>query len=263
MTGRSPPLPATDPNKMNTELKDDFLGRWKKYFGNTPLPVIFFYSDELNGAEYIEKPNGHRCIIGELARVRKGTSIAFDARSITCGGGKRYLGFSSEIRSNFEYFLSCGIPGEMEGERYIRTPEQVRELMKDMKRIPVDKKYIIFRRWDHIRPDDDPQAAIFFATPDVLSGLFTLVNYEHTNGDGVIAPFGAGCASIVHHPWFENQKEAPRAVLGMFDVSARPYVPEDTLTLAIPMKRFEEMIAYMGESFLITESWHKVMKRLS
>lgn len=247
---------------MTSELKTGFEERWKKYFKETPLPIVFFYSDEMTDAEYIEKLTGHRCLIGDLAKVRKGTSIAFSAESISCSGGKRYLGFSSALRPNFDYFLSCGIPGELEGERYIRTPEQVNKFVDSMSRIPVEKRYIVFRRWDHILPSDDPQAVIFFATADVLSGLFTLVNFDHEHGDGVIAPFGAGCASVVHYPWFENQKEDPKAVIGMFDVSARPYAPEDTLTIAIPMKRFERVVSYMDESFLITDSWKKVMKRL-
>ena len=239
------------------------MERWRKYFNNSPLPIVFFYSDTLANAEYVQKPAGHQCLIGELARVRNGTSLAFDKESVACGGGKRYLGFSSSIRPRFEYFLSTGIPGEMEGERYIQTPEQVNELVKGMTRIPSDKRYIIFRRWDLIEPGDDPQAVIFFATPDVLSGLFTLVNFDHAHGDGVISPFGSGCASVVHHPWFENQKEDPKAVIGMFDVSARPWVPADVLTMTIPMKRFENIISYMEESFLITDSWKKVMKRLT
>jgi hypothetical protein len=247
---------------MNTELKSAFEERWKKYFKETPLPIIFFYSDDASDAELIEKPTGHRCLIGDLAKVRKGIPIAFGAGSISCSGGKRYLGFSNRLRPNFDYFLSCGIPGELEGERYIRTPEQVHKLVSGMTQIPVEKKYIIFRRWDHIKPTDEPEAVIFFATADVLSGLFTLVNFDHEKGDGVIAPFGAGCSSVVHHPWFENRKEDPKAVIGMFDVSARPYVPEDTLTFTIPMKRFEKIVSYMDESFLITDSWKKVMKRL-
>jgi len=51
-------------------------------------------------------------------------------------------------------------------------------------------------------------------------------------------------------------------VLGMFDVSARPCVPETSLTFAVPMKRFREMIQNMDESFLITESWRAVRDRL-
>lgn len=247
---------------MNAELKTGFLEKWKKYFGNSPLPLVFFYSDDTGNAELIREPSGHRCFIADLARVRKGISIAFDANSVSCNGGKRYLGFSDAIMPHFEYFLSCGIPGELEGERYIRTPEQVKTLMNGMTRIPAEKRYIIFRRWDHIEPEDEPQVVFFFAGADVMSGLFTLTNYDHEHGDGVIAPFGSGCASIVYHPLSENRKDHPKAVIGMFDVSARICVPEDMLTFAIPMRRFEAMVADMDESFLITGSWKKVMKRL-
>jgi hypothetical protein len=49
----------------------------------------------------------------------------------------------------------------------------------------------------------------------------------------------------------------------MFDVSARPFVPSDTLTFAAPMRKFVGMVANMEESFLITHSWEKVRQRLS
>jgi hypothetical protein len=48
----------------------------------------------------------------------------------------------------------------------------------------------------------------------------------------------------------------------MLDVSARPFVPEDTLSFAVPMKKFLKMIDNMEESFLITNSWKKVQKRI-
>lgn len=247
---------------MDPHLKTAFQERWEKYFGPAPLPMVFFYSDSAGTAERIPESSGHRCLIADLARVRNGNSIAFGAESVSCGGGKRYLGFSDTIRPDFDYFLSYGIPGKVEGERYIRTPEQVHRLMQEMRPLRTGKKYIIFKRWDHLEKDDEPEAVVFFATPDILSGLFTLVNFDHRDGDGVIAPFGAGCASVVYHPWFENRKENPRTVIGMFDVSARPCVPADTLSFAVPMKRFEEIIGYMDESFLITGSWDKVRKRI-
>jgi hypothetical protein len=48
----------------------------------------------------------------------------------------------------------------------------------------------------------------------------------------------------------------------MFDVSARPFIPEDILSFSVPMNRFVEMIGNMEESFLITQSWAKVSKRI-
>jgi len=35
---------------------------------------------------------------------------------------------------HFEYFLSCGIPGKLEGERYKKSPELVKEFRARIKR---------------------------------------------------------------------------------------------------------------------------------
>jgi len=57
--------------------------------------------------------------------------------------------------------------------------------------------------------------------------------------------------------------ERPRAGIGMFDPSARPCFPDDVLTFAVPMKRFERIIGYMEESFLITGTWTIVRNRIT
>ena len=247
---------------MRIELKESFLVLWKKYFGNAELPITFYYSDGDGGAEVAEKPKGRSCIICELAKVRNGKSMAFSFENVTCGGGKRYLGFSEKLRPGFEYFLSCG-NNEMEGERYIRTPEMVNEITKNQKSLPTDGKNIVFKRWDSLTESDNPDVVIFFARPDVLSGLFTLANYDQTEPNGTITPFGAGCGTIVYYPFLESKSERARAVIGMFDPSARPCVPEDVLSFAVPMKRFEKMISYMEECFLITETWTTVRRRIN
>ena len=61
----------------------------------------------------------------------------------------------------------------------------------------------------------------------------------------------------------EKDAERPRAVIGMFDVSARPCVPKDVLSFAVPMVKFEKMIDHMDESFFITHAWQKVRNRIS
>jgi hypothetical protein len=124
-------------------------------------------------------------------------------------------------------------------------------------------KYLVFKRWDKVAPDEQPLAVVFFATPDVLSGLFTLANYDVADPHGVVAPMGSGCASIINYPYEEAQSKHPRCVLGMFDVSARPSVPGDRLTFAVAMRRFEQMVFNMDESFLITDSWKMVRNRLA
>jgi hypothetical protein len=48
----------------------------------------------------------------------------------------------------------------------------------------------------------------------------------------------------------------------MFDVSARPFVSERTLSFAVPMAKFTRMVGDIEESFLITGSWAKVRSRI-
>jgi len=247
---------------MDMKIKEEFLDRWEKYFGKAELPIIFYYGDDRGAAEKMKKSERWSCLVCELARVRKGASLSYGAEALGCGGAKRYLGYSAEAMPNFDYFLSCGIPGELEGERYIRTPEMVREIRKSQERLPVEGKNIVFKRWDKLVETDEPDAVIFFATPDVLSGLFTLANFDQTEPNGTFTPFGAGCGSIIYYPYLEKDSARPRAVIGMFDPSARPCVPANVLTFSVPMSRFVRMIGHMDESFLITDTWKKVRKRI-
>jgi hypothetical protein len=247
---------------MDINFRNLFLEKWSKYFGACELPITFFYVEDPGEVDRANLPDGHSCIVCELAIVRKGRPLAWNVQSLGCGGSRRYLGYTDKMRPDFEFFLSHGIPGELEGERYIQTPEMVKELMSNMRCIPANGRYIVFKRFDQLTPDDDPAAVIFFAKPDVLSGLFTLANFDQADGNGVISPFSSGCGAIVYQPWFQGEQENPKAVLGMFDASARPCVPKDTLSFAIPMKKFKTMVGNMDESFLITDTWKTLQKRL-
>ncbi len=243
-------------------MKTLFIESWKRYFNDAELPLALYYTGKPHGVEAVPPPSGHQCMIGVLARARKGTPLCFAADSIGCGGGRRYSGFSEEISPTFEYFLSCGIPGRFEGERYKKSPEIVREMLKIAPKFKAPAPYIVFKRFDLLEETDEPDAVIFFATPDVLAGLFTLANFDEAEPNGVFCPFSAGCGSIVQYPYLEKSALRPRAVIGMFDVSARPFVPKETLTFAAPINKFARMVENMQESFLITKTWEKVKKRI-
>ena len=247
---------------MDTALRDAYIRLHENYFQGTDLPIAFEVGGATEGVEKASAPKGWRCFVCDLTKVRNGKSLVFDEESIGCRGGRFYLGYDAERFPDFRYFLSCGKPGEMEGERYKQTLEIVDEHDRGTARIPTKGKEIVFKRWDNLTERDNPDAVVFFARPEVLSGLFTLANFDRADPNGVIAPFGAGCSSVFYFPWLEQQNENPKAVLGMFDPSARPCVPLDTLTMAFPMKKFTKVIGFMEESFLITESWGKVVKKI-
>jgi hypothetical protein len=247
---------------MNPSLPSSFLPRWEKYFPGANLPICYFYTDHPKEKDLKETLNQDRCLIGNLPRVQEGYSFVYDSHTPGCSGGKRYSGFSTKLRPNFEYFLSCGIPGELDGERYKKSPELVEKYLESHPPFTAPAKYLVFKRFDRLIKGDDPFAVIFFAEPDVLSGLFALANYDRPDPYGVITPMGSGCASIINYPYEQAQTDDPACILGMFDVSARPCVPPGKLTFSIPMRRFEQMVEDMDESFLVTKSWDLVRKRM-
>jgi hypothetical protein len=248
---------------MRPGIKQQFIVGWNKYFPGAEMPIAFYYTDNPGNEQPYRTKEGQHCFIGDLLAIRQGKTLCFDTKSIACFGGKRYLGFSQNLMPNFEYFLSCGIPGKLEGERYKQTPELVKELFKDGPGFVAPAPYIIFKRWDVLDENDRPQVVIFYAPPDVLSGLFTLANFDEPTNEAVFCPMGAGCGTIVQYPLKEGRSDRPRAVLGMFDVSARPGIEPAYLTFSIPMNKFERMVDNMDESFLITGSWQKIKDRLS
>jgi hypothetical protein len=248
---------------MDITFKDKFIKLWKKFFNDASLPITFYYSDEAGTAEVVKPGSVPNCIMGALIKVQQGQSLAFNVDAVGCAGGKRYLGFAENLMPNFEYFLSCGIPGKMEGERYKKSPEMVKEYMN--KHAPIVKapgRFIVFKRWDRLDKVDPPDVVIFYVEPDVLAGLFTLASFDEAEQNMVIVPFGSGCASTIQYPYMEVKSAQPRSVIGMFDISARPFVPKNVLTFATPMSKFTRMVDNMEESFLITPSWAKIQKRI-
>lgn len=247
---------------MNQDLKDRFISRWETYFPGAELPIAFYYTDDASQAQLVAPPEGRGCLMAQLNDVRRGESLSFNVNSIACSGGKRYTGFSQQLMPNFEYFLSCGIPGQMEGERYKKSPDIVREMMRKAPSFVAPAPFIVFKRWDKLEATDDPAAVIFYATPDVLAGLFTLANFDRVEPDGVFSPMGAGCATIIQYPYFEREKDEPRAVIGLFDLSARPWVKRDIITFAVPINKFTCMVADMDQSFLTTPTWDRIKARM-
>jgi len=247
---------------MDLKFKEDFTALWRRFFGDAEFPVAFYYTNEEGRAELVKPGSVPRCVIGAISMVREGNALCFDSESIGCFGGKRYLGFSEVLRPDFEYFLSCGIPGKLEGERYKKTPEIAARSVKLTPSFKAPAKFIVFKRWDLLEESDEPEVVIFFAVPDVLSGLFALASFDETDPNIVLTPFGSGCSSIVQYPYLERTSNRPRAILGLFDISARPYVPKTTLSFSVPMPKFERMVQNMEESFLATSSWKSVQERI-
>ncbi|MCX5757784.1 MAG: DUF169 domain-containing protein, partial [Candidatus Hydrogenedentes bacterium] len=170
---------------MDIGLRDQFVQRWQQYVPGASLPIAFFYVDDPGAVPVAPPVEGRACFLAQLAGIRQGESLAFERDSLGCPGGKRYLGFDQERMPGFEYFLSCGIPGKVEGERYKQSPELVLEFMNNAPVFVAPARYAVFKRWDKLDGADEPAAVFFEAMPDVLSCLFTLANYDQSTPHGV------------------------------------------------------------------------------
>jgi len=244
------------------QYSEKLWNEFRKALGLKESPLgIYYTNDKPEGIT--PKPGIHFCMIALLKKARHdGEIVYFDKEHFGCPGGGYYMGFLETPRPSIEYFLSCGIPGQMEGERYIKTPEIARAYFGKMNPRPAPAPYCVFKPIEKFQAGETPEVVAFFAPPDIVSGLFTLTNYALEVMDGVKAPFGSGCSAILTHPLRQADEEHPRGILGMFDVSARPMVERDILTLSMPYSLFLTLLENVSGSFLETESWKKVHARI-
>ncbi len=231
--------------------KNEFVENFKNAFGDYELPIAIWYSEIAVALE--EKTRG--CFIKYLKPAREGGIVSLSLETISCPGAKVYCGFT-EMAPFIPNFVS-------EKERYKRTPKMVEDFVRDLNMSDKSRQFINFASIDRIENFDDVEALVFFATPDVLTGLVSWAMYDTNDSDAVSVPFGSGCSSIISQTVTENQKKGNRVFLGLFDPSVRPQVEANILSLAIPMSRFEKMYYTFNESCLKgTHAWSKVKERI-
>ncbi|WP_099462980.1 DUF169 domain-containing protein [Parabacteroides provencensis] len=229
-----------------------FIENYKEAFGaETELPLVFWYSD--TPVRIVEKVGG--CLFKYIQEVRNGEFVSLNADNIGCGGGKFYTGFA-DMPDYVPEFVSVK-------EKYRKTPEMVKEQL-DSLRVPRTRMaFLNFARLDKIDSFDNLEALLFFAKPDVLSGLSTWAFFDNGAADSVAVPFGSGCCSTITRAVLENRKKGRSCILGFFDPSVRPYFEPDILSFTIPMFRFKEMYHTMRQSCLYdTHAWKKIKDRL-
>lgn len=229
-----------------------FLQKYREAFGNAvPLPIAFGYSH--NPVAEVKKIP--RCMIGAIRKVCGGEPLTLSADNVLCGGGSLYTAFAP-MQDRIPAFVS-------ETEHYKRTPEQVRRYIHNLDIQLAEKPYLNFIRIDKLSSFDDVEGILFFASPDVLSGLCSWAFYDNDADDAVSVRFASGCCSIVTFAVNENRKNGRSCFVGMLDPSARPLVPANELTFVIPVSRFREMMRTMEDSALFRKAYSIVKKRIN
>lgn len=143
------------------------------------------------------------------------------------------------------------------------SPESMHVFMNDCAPPPATAKYCVIKSLDLFGEEEKPLAVVFFARPEVLTGLFNLTTYTVGDHNAVVSPFGAACTSIIAWPLAYEQRGLERAVLGGFDMSARKFMKTDELTFAIPFGLYTKMLERMETSALTRHTWEGCRKKVA
>jgi hypothetical protein len=256
-------------------------------------PIALIWSDEKPEGAMQFQEGRWGCVMWLAASAVKGRPAACDAKTFGCFGGGVGMGFGNQYRSfpgseeGFCHFLSSGIEGWTEGqavaeqvkpflsketfdnfvhgERYIKTPDDVKRFVAYIPITQIPKRYVLFRPLADVDANKEtPQTVIFFADPDELSALVVLANYGRGSNENVIIPFAAGCQTIGIYPYREAESDRPRAVVGLIDLTARVYIRkqlgDNLFSFSMPFALFQEMETNVEGSFLQRHTWQELLK---
>ena len=152
------------------------------------------------------------------------------------------------------------------GERYVKTPELVKDFVEILPIRQNDKRYVVFKPLKDVDPKSErPDVIILLADPDQLAALVVLANYARVGNENVIIPQAAGCQSIGIYPMKEAESENPRAVIGLVDLSARVNIRKqlapNLMSFAMSYSMFEEMESSVEGSLLEMSTWKKLLEK--
>lgn len=203
------------------------------------------------------------CVISHIWRARRmNKPVWFAEDQYGCPGGGFYLGYFKPQLEFIAHYVSTGIPGYVEGEFYLPSPQACRDFFNFVDPRPAPQPYAVFKPLNLFATDEEPELISFFCRPESMSGLYTLVAFTTGRWDAVVTPFAAGCTSLVSWPLYFLAQGQDVAVLGGWDVSARKFFKTDELSLTVSRSMFERMLAKFPESFLKTKTWEGAWKKI-
>lgn len=206
------------------------------------------------------------CVMGNiwLARKKRGTAY-ISTEEYGCPGGSFYCSMMKPNLRFIEHYVTTGFEGTpIHGERYLPSPEAMRKFLDTVNPRKALGKYCLFKPLSLFTDNEKPEFVIFFARPEVLSGLFTHTTFTTGVVDSVVSPFGAGCTNVVAWPLHYQEQGLEKAVLGGFDPSARKYMKTDELTFTVSWPLYQKMLKTLPESlFSVDGAWTTVRKKIN
>jgi hypothetical protein len=204
-----------------------------------------------------EKNEKFHCMFEFIMKTRKtGAPSVFSFEHFGCPGFRFYSGFSPKLPEFNHYFVATGIPGLVDGERFMPSPASSKRSAGRLEGREPAGRNLVFERIDRSAIFDGPacatnvEAVIFFANAEIISGLVGLVRFAADDDDAVRTIYSSGCASIFSWPVQLRRQGEERAVLGVFDPAARPWLKKGEMTIAMPYQLFRKILAAYKDSFI-------------
>lgn len=257
-------------------------------------PVALVWTDEKPEKAVEFSPHRWGCIMFHLALAAKGKTAVVGRETFGCVGGGVGMGFGEKYKDfpggeeGFHCFLSDGNEGSekgeaiakgmaeagathmaddfLRGERYLKNKERAAQFVQSLPIMDIPANFVVIKPLSETDLDKENVRSItFLVNPDQLSGLVVLANYDADSIDAVRIPFVAGCQAVGICTFSECDKEEPRAVIGLVDISARNSVRKqlgrDVMSFSMTPALFRRMEHDIEGSFLERPSWKMLMEK--
>lgn len=228
------------------------------------------------------------CVMFHLVAAAKGRTAVISRDTYGCPGagvglgfGNRYLDFPGGCES-FYRFLSSGCGEDpvgrqiaegiaasgnrdmadefLYGERYVKNADATKRFVDALPIQDIPAKYVVLRpMMERDLNSDEVRVITLLVTPDQLSALVVMANHEHPERENVGIPYAAGCQVMGILMYREQEKDHPRALIGLTDLSARKNVQrslgKNMMTFSMTPAMFQSMEANVEGSFFHRHTW--------
>lgn len=232
--------------------------------GLTPEPqTLPTHADEAAGRADLKSVfDNFSCALGYIKRARsKRTAAYFDREHYGCLGGAFFLGYNKPQLEAIVHYVSTGIPGHMEGECYLDSPEACRRVFEHIDPRPAPGRYCVFKPVSLFGPEEVPEIVTFFARPESVGALNQLAAFVTGDPEAAVSPFGSACANMVSWPLKFKERGQLKAVLGGWDPSARMFFKVDEITFSVPSEMYALFLERWRDSFLTAHAWQAARKK--
>ncbi len=205
--------------------------------------------------------NWNSCVLGKVRRARREKTAAyFDQEHYGCLGGAFFMGLKSYYESFEPALLSTGIPGKMEGEHYVDSPETGQLFYDAFEPPKAIAPVLVIKPLSLFTKDQQPEIVVFFPNRNTMMGLNALTVFLTKNPDAVQMPFGVGCCSMISWPRKLLSQGKKQAVIGGFDLNCIKYLKKGEVTYTVSYALFLEMLEHWPKSVLGTRAWKRLNK---